>query len=70
MAEGSRGSSEAIRIGVEEAGILQGFRADYPWHGSRSRRFIQIGNAVCPPLACLVVEAISRHSLGQKERKR
>ncbi len=52
----------AIRVSVEEAAVLQGFRADYPWQGSRSRRFLQIGNAVCPPVARLVVAAICCHS--------
>lgn len=57
----------AVRVSVEEAAALQGFRADYPWQGSRSRCFLQIGNAVCPPVAQLVVEAAARHSLGERE---
>jgi DNA (cytosine-5)-methyltransferase 1 len=56
----------AVRISVEEAALLQGFRAGYPWQGSRTRCFLQIGNAVCPPLARLVVEAAARASLGQE----
>lgn len=70
MADGSRESSDAVRISVEEAAVLQGFRADYPWQGSRSRRFIQIGNAVCPPLARLVVATIARQSPGRRESER
>lgn len=59
----------AVRISVEEAAALQGFRPDYPWQGSRSRRFMQIGNAVCPPLARLVIEAAAQASLrGEEER--
>jgi DNA (cytosine-5)-methyltransferase 1 len=59
----------AVRISVEEAAALQGFRPDYPWQGSRSRRFMQIGNAVCPPLARLVIEAAAGSSLrGEEER--
>jgi DNA (cytosine-5)-methyltransferase 1 len=54
---------DAVRVSVQEAAILQGFRADYPWQGSRSRCFLQIGNAVCPPVARLVVAAAARHSL-------
>jgi DNA (cytosine-5)-methyltransferase 1 len=60
----------AIRVSVEDAAALQGFRADYPWQGSRSRCFLQIGNAVCPPLARLVIEAASRHSLDPAEGER
>jgi DNA (cytosine-5)-methyltransferase 1 len=61
---------DAIRISVEEATVLQGFRADYPWQGSRSRCFLQIGNAVCPPVARLVVAAAARHSLDRERAKR
>ena len=61
---------EAVRVSVEEAAVLQGFRADYPWKGSRTRCFLQVGNAVCPPVARLVVEAVSRHSLDRGEGER
>jgi DNA (cytosine-5)-methyltransferase 1 len=60
----------AVRVSVEEAAVLQGFRADYPWQGSRTRCFLQVGNAVCPPVARLVVAAISRQSVEQMEPKR
>jgi DNA (cytosine-5)-methyltransferase 1 len=52
-----------VRVTVEQAAVLQGFRADYPWRGSRSRRFLQIGNAVCPPIARLVAAAAAANSL-------
>ena len=58
----------AIRVSVEEAAVLQGFRADYPWQGSRTRCFLQIGNAVCPPVARLVVAAAAGHSLDREEK--
>jgi DNA (cytosine-5)-methyltransferase 1 len=57
----------AVRVTVEEAAVLQGFRPDYPWQGSRTRCFLQVGNAVCPPVARLVVEAVSRHSLDRRQ---
>lgn len=56
----------AIRVSVEEAAVLQGFRRDYPWQGSRTRCFLQIGNAVCPPVAALVVATAARHSLDRE----
>ncbi|MFB7630533.1 DNA cytosine methyltransferase [Streptomyces sp. NPDC056149] len=42
---------EPIRITTREAGILQTFPANYPWQGSKSAQFAQIGNAVPPRLA-------------------
>jgi DNA (cytosine-5)-methyltransferase 1 len=52
-----------VRVGAEQAGVLQGFRHDYPWQGSRSERFVQIGNAVPPPLAARVVAEAMRPTL-------
>jgi DNA (cytosine-5)-methyltransferase 1 len=43
--------SRAIRLSLEEAATIQTFRRDYPWHGTSSKRFMQIGNAVPPVLA-------------------
>lgn len=52
-----RRGPDAIRVTTVQASVLQGFRPDYPWQGSRSVQFRQIGNAVCPPLAALVLAA-------------
>jgi DNA (cytosine-5)-methyltransferase 1 len=62
---------ETVRVTVEQAGILQGFRHDYPWQGSRTARFRQIGNAVCPPVAEVVLAAAMNPSLrdGQVDER-
>jgi DNA (cytosine-5)-methyltransferase 1 len=56
-------SSDWTRLTVEQASVLQGFRHDYPWQGSRIERFRQVGNTVCPPLARLVLREAMRPSL-------
>lgn len=55
-----------VRVSVEQASILQGFRHDYPWQGSRSQRFAQIGNAVPPPVAARVLAEAMRPTLSRR----
>jgi DNA (cytosine-5)-methyltransferase 1 len=59
-----RRGTNAVRVTVTQAAILQGFRCDYPWQGSRTRQFAQVGNAVPPPLARRVLEAAIRPGGG------
>lgn len=48
--------SPTLTITEAEGGILQGFPADYRWEGSsKGKRWEQIGNVVCPPVARRVV---------------
>lgn len=54
---------DAVAVSVEEAAILQDFPADYPWQGTKSSVFRQIGNAIPPGLAL----AILREATGVKE---
>lgn len=48
---------DSVRISVQEAAILQSFRPDYPWQGTKTKKFEQIGNAWCPRAAAAVIGA-------------
>lgn len=47
--------SDGLRLTPSEAGLLQGFRRDYPWAGARTRQFHQSADVVLPPVAAAVL---------------
>ena len=57
----------SVRVTVQVVATLQGFRADYPWQGPRTKQLEQVGNAVPPPLAAHVL-AVATGMTVPKER--
>ncbi len=56
--DGPRQSQKgSVRVTVTEAAILQSFRADYPWQGSKTSQYQQVGNAIPVKLAAAVLRA-------------
>ena len=57
-------SPSTLRITVAEAALLQSFPADYPWQGTNTKAFEQIGNAVPPRLAAAVLAVAAGIEVG------
>ncbi|TVZ96482.1 DNA cytosine methyltransferase [Streptomyces sp. BK340] len=62
-----QGDLERRPLLIPEAAVLQGFPPDHPFHGSESKQFLQIANAVPPLLAAHVVSAATGIPLPERQ---
>lgn len=53
----TKSRNDGLRVTPGEAGVLQGFPADYPWSGGVRDQYRQVGNAIPPPLARAILTA-------------
>lgn len=55
---GERQMDGAIRLTVDEAAALQSFPPEFVWRGSKTKQFLQIGNAVPPLMGAAILSAL------------
>lgn len=51
-------STKTERFTVEQAAVLQSFPRDWPWRGSKTSQFQQVGNAIPPKMAGAVLGSL------------
>lgn len=57
----------SLRLSFADALTLQSFRPDYPVHGTNSKQFEQIGNAIPPRLAWHVLRTVLTSRVDQEQ---
>ena len=53
-------AGERVRLTLPEGLILQGFPPDYPVQGTKTAQWLQVGNAIPPPLAKAILAQLVR----------
>jgi DNA (cytosine-5)-methyltransferase 1 len=54
-----KAAGESVRVSVQEAALLQSFPPGYPWQGTATAQYRQVGDAMPPLLARAVVAAVA-----------
>lgn len=55
---GDRAGTEAVRLTLAEAAALQSFPSEFVWRGSKTARFLQVGNAVPPLMGAAILSSL------------
>jgi DNA (cytosine-5)-methyltransferase 1 len=54
----------SVRVSVEEAGVLQSFPVNYPWKGTKTSQYLQVGNAIPPLMALAILKVVINNTEG------
>lgn len=55
----TKSRNDGVRVTVAEAAVLQSFPVDYPWQGTKTQQFQQVGDAIPPLLAYHILKEIT-----------